>query len=240
MEIKNTLEVPVSDGTRMNAFLARPERPGRFPGLLVLQEAFGVNGYIRSVARRFAGEGFVAVAPELYHRKAPGFEGSYDDFQSVRPLLAAMTPEALEADLLAAYSWLDSDGQVQSGQIGCIGFCMGGRAAFTANALAPFKAAVSFYGAGIASQSLDKTPSLHAPMLFFWGGRDKNIPPEQIMQITQALREHKKTFTNVEFSDANHGFFCDVRASYDASASVQAWPLCLAFLKNHLASGKTG
>src|SRR5205823_12554121 len=97
-----TVSVKVSDGSEMRLYVARPEQP-RAPGLLVLQEAFGVNGHIRDVARRLAREGYLAVAPELFHRTAPpGFEGSYGDFGSIMPHMQALTPETLEADLRAA------------------------------------------------------------------------------------------------------------------------------------------
>src|SRR5271156_6055577 len=92
---KENVELTVADGTRMSAYVARPEQADLHPGLILLQEAFGVNHHIRSVAERFAAEGYVVIAPELFHRTAPpGFEGSYTDFPSVMPHLKAVTPEA--------------------------------------------------------------------------------------------------------------------------------------------------
>ena len=107
--VKEKVELAVSDGTRMAAYVARPESGGPHPGLLVFQEAFGVNHHIRNVCDRFGAEGYVAIAPELFHRTAPGFEGNYADFDSVRPHVQAVTAENAELDVRAAYEWLRSN-----------------------------------------------------------------------------------------------------------------------------------
>lgn len=107
---KEKVELAVSGGTRMSAYVARPEQLGPHPGLILLQEAFGVNHHIRSVAERFAAEGYLAIAPELFHRTAPpGFEGSYTDFPAVQSHVRAVTSEALELDARATYDWLRSN-----------------------------------------------------------------------------------------------------------------------------------
>jgi carboxymethylenebutenolidase len=224
--------IEVGDGTRMDAYHAKPQGGGRRPGLLVLQEAFGVNAHIRDVADRFAREGFVALAPELFHRTAPGFDGRYDDFASVMPHYQAMTTEGLSADLAAAHAWLSERGGVAADDVAAIGFCMGGRAAYLAASILPLKAAVSFYGGGIAPALLDRAPKLSAPILLVWGGLDKHIPPEQIASVTSALRAAGKPFVNAEFSDADHGFFCDARPSFHPASAAQAWALALQFLKS--------
>ena len=225
----------VADGTTMRGYLARPQDGAPHTGLLVFQEAFGVNGHIRDVTERFAREGYIAVAPELFHRTAPGFEGAYANFQAVMPHIMALTNQNLEADVGSAYEWLRADPGTQGQQIACIGFCMGGRVTFLTNALLPVKAAISFYGGGIAPSPigpglLSRAGDLHAPQLLFWGGLDKHIGPEQTHAVTEALRAAGKPFVNVEFSDADHGFFCDARSSYNPSAARQAWALTLTFL----------
>ena len=117
----------VADGTTMRAYMARPEPTGQRTGLLVYQEAFGVNEHIRDVTERFAREGYVAIAPELFHRTAPGFEGAYDKFETVMPHVRALTDQNLEADVRSAYDWLHADIRTQGQRIACVGFCMGGR-----------------------------------------------------------------------------------------------------------------
>jgi len=171
---KEKVEVLVADGTRMAAYVARPEQGGPHPGLLLFQEAFGVNRHIRSVSERLAAEGYVVIAPELFHRTAPpGFEGSYTDFAAVMPHLQAVTTEAAEMDIRSAYEWLRSTARVEPNEISSVGFCMGGRVSFLANTVVPLRAAVSFYGGGIAPGLLDRAAQVQAPSLLIWGGLDK-------------------------------------------------------------------
>jgi len=238
------VNLQVADGTSMRAYVARPQDSPPHAALLVFQEAFGVNAHIRDVAERFAREGYVAIAPELFHRTGPGFEGAYDNFEAIMPHIRALTDPGLEADVRAAYAWLGADPQAGTLPIACIGFCMGGRVSFLSNALLPVKAAVSFYGGGIAPNPhapgplsaglLGRTGDLHAPQLLFWGGLDKHIGPEQTHAVVDALRTAGKPYVNVEFSQADHGFFCDVRRSYHPESAKQAWALTLAFLNCHL------
>jgi len=223
--------INVADGSTMPAYVARPETGSPHPGIIVLQEAFGVNAHIRSVTDRLAREGYVAIAPELFHRTGPGFEGNYDDFTAVLPHMQAVTAETAEADVRAAFGWLQSQRFTQPDDICSVGFCMGGRISFLANSALPLRAAVSFYGGGIP-QFLDRAATLSGPMLLMWGDLDKHIPPEQRRQVIDALRQRGKTFANVEFSDADHGFFCDARASYQPQAARQAWVLMLEFLQS--------
>jgi carboxymethylenebutenolidase len=232
--VTEKIVLQVADGTPMNAFVARPAAPGKYPGMLVFQEAFGVNAHIRDVTERIAGEGYVAIAPELYHRTAPGFEGRYDDFPSVMPHARAVTDAGASDDIRAAFNWLQKDSQVVGDRIASIGFCMGGRISFLACATVALRAAISFYGGGIAPALLPRAAELKAPVLFFWGGLDKHIPAEQIRAVVDGCRTAGKAYVNVEISDADHGFFCDARASYNPAAAKEAWSLVLAFLDTHV------
>jgi carboxymethylenebutenolidase len=227
-----TVTLEVSDGTQMNAYVARPSEGDIHPGLLVFQEAFGVNAHIRDVTRRFAAQGFVAIAPELFHRTAPpGFEGSYSDFATVAPHMKAVTVDGATADAQAAFGWLKMQPDLSPNDISSIGYCMGGRISYLANSVLPLKRAISYYGGNIAPALLDRAASLHGPMLFFWGGLDKHIPPEQREQVVDALKQSGKKYVNVEISDADHAFFCDARPAYNARAAQLAWVLTLEFLK---------
>lgn len=229
---RDTLALPVGDGTTMAAYAARPDDTNPHPGIIVLQEAFGVNSHIRKVTDRLAGQGYVAIAPELYHRTAPGFEGNYQDFTSALPHARAVTLTTAEADLRAAFAWLRARPEVKNDEIFSAGFCMGGKISFLANSLLPLRAAVSFYGGGIAPELLDQAATLHGPMLLIWGGLDKHIKPEHRLAVTDALQAQGKIFVNVEFSNADHGFFCDERAAYQPQAARQAWSLVLEFLRS--------
>ena len=230
---KHTLAV--ADGSSMQAFVARPEEKGSFPGMLVFQEAFGVNAHIRDVTQRIAREGYVAIAPELFHRSAaPGLEVRYDDFPSAMPHMKALTEQGLSDDVRATYEWLRDSTHVVPDRIGSIGFCMGGRVSFLANATIELRAAISFYGGGIAPALLPHAANLHAPMVFFWGGLDKHIPQDQIRSVIDAVKAASKPFINVEISDADHGFFCDARPSYNPVAAKEAWSLVTSFLEAHV------
>jgi carboxymethylenebutenolidase len=109
---------------------------------------------------------------------------------------------------------------------------MGGKISFLSNSVLPLRAAISFYGGGIAQTLLDRAAKQAAPILLMWGGLDKHITAEHRRAVTEALAVQKKNFVNVEFSQADHGFFCDERPSYNPAAARQAWALVLEFLKS--------
>ncbi|MGH9558856.1 MAG: dienelactone hydrolase family protein [Bryobacteraceae bacterium] len=234
-----TVTLSISDGTSMRAFVARPAEKPR-AGMLVFQEAFGVNAHIRDVTQCFANQGYLAIAPELFHRTAPGFEGQYNDFNSAAPHMRAMTDAGTEADIRAAFDWVPKDLATAA-----VGYCMGGRMATLAALTVPLACGISYYGGGIAPNPtfpglLERLGAIQAPMLFFWGGRDAHLGPDKWQAVTNAMRTAEKPFVNVEFSEANHAFFNDARDSYNAAAAAEAWALTLAFLDRHLASESSG
>ncbi len=229
------IDISSADGSAMRAYAARPVGSGAPPVLLVFQEAFGVNAHIRQVAERFAGElGCLAIAPELFHRTASGFEGDYNNFAGVMEHVRALTEEGLTADFTGVYNWIRGQESVNSEAVGAVGFCLGGRAAFLCNSVLPLKAAVSYYGGGIAPGLLGRASAMHGPILLFWGGLDQHIGPEQTRAVSDALREAGKKYVAVEFSDAQHGYFCDVRPSYNPAAASQSWVLTVEFFKAYL------
>lgn len=238
------INLSVNDGTSMRAYVARPAGPAR-AGLIVFQEAFGVNGHIRDVTERFAAQGYLAISPELFHRTAPGFETGYTDFSLVVPHMKALTDDGLTADARAAFDWLQKEAKGLA--IGCIGYCVGGRTACLTAITSPVGCAVSYYGGGIAPGGMftpltDRIKDVKAPVLFFWGGKDGHIGADAVSAVEGAMRAAAKPYVNVVFSEADHGFFCDARASFNPAAAAQAWPLTLAFLEGHLsgASRKAG
>jgi carboxymethylenebutenolidase len=228
------ITLQVADGTSMTAYVAAPAEGAKAPGLLVFQEIFGVNANIREIAERFAKQGYVAVAPELFHRTAPGFDEAYTNLPACMPHSQALTPDGMIADARAAFDWLQMNPHVLPNAIASLGFCMGGRASFVANSAIPFKAAVSFYGGGIIPALLPRAEQQHGPVLFFWGGLDPLIPREQGRAVLDAMSAAKKPYMSVEFSDAGHGFFCDARASYKETAAKQAWEIAVRFLATNL------
>ena len=222
--------LPLGDGTILRAWVARPEGQSPQRGLLVFQEAFGVNAHIRDVTERFAGAGFLAISPELFHRTAQGFDGKYTDFATAMPHLQAITEQGLEEDVRAAFGWLERAGVGDNAA--AVGYCLGGRVAFLANSVVPLKAAASYYG-GFIPPLLGRAPRLSGPMLFFWDGLDQHIPEDQRTAVARGVREANKIFVDVTFSHADHGFFCDARASYPPAAAAQAWSLTQAFFDTY-------
>jgi carboxymethylenebutenolidase len=231
------VNLSVSDGTTMRAYVARPEGAPR-AGLMVFQEIFGINSHIRDVTERFAKQGYLAIAPELFHRTGPGFECGYSEAEMGEAFkhMGQATDAGLAADIKATYDWLQKN--FSSLPVAAIGYCMGGRTATLAAMTVPLACGISYYGGGIAPSQfnpglLDRLKEIKAPMLFFWGGLDHFITPEDVKKVTDGMRAAGKPFASVEFSDADHGFFCDQRGSYNATAAAEAWPLTLAYLEQH-------
>jgi len=230
------IEVPVDDGTKVDLYVARPtDEHDRQAGLLVFQEIFGVNAHIRDVCARFARLGYTAVAPDMFHRTAPLFEAAYTDF-SGRQHAQATSGEQRSADIRAAHGWVHKllCDRTDDVSIGAIGFCMGGGLAFRANATVPLKAAVSFYGGAMSNELVELAPAQHGRLLLVWGGKDPMITVDRRRASEDALSAADKTFTSIVFSDAQHGFFCDVRGSYDEIAAKESWALVTQFLAHHL------
>jgi carboxymethylenebutenolidase len=229
----NYVDLAISDGSTMAAYTALPKNTtGKSPAIILLQEAFGVNDHIKRVSDKYAEEGYVVISPELFHRTAPkGWEGAYNDFPSVMQHYGAVTNETLEADLKACFTWLTDREDVDAESIFSIGYCLGGRVSFLANAVLPLKAGVSYYGGGV-DQIADKAKDLHGKHLFFWGGLDQHIKDDSINTTIKAVEEADKEYINVKISYADHGFNCDARPSYNEAASKEALALTLAFLKN--------
>lgn len=236
MDIKaEFINLAVDDGSSMRSYVARPAGKAR-AGLIVFPEIFGINSHIRSVTERFGREGYLAIAPELFHRSGPGWESGYTDMAPAFAHMQQVTDAGLSADIRAAYDWLQKDtGGIATGSVG---YCMGGRVSTLAAMTVPLNCGISYYGGGIAPSPynpglLGRLNELKAPMLFFWGGLDTHIPQASAQTIIDTLRAEKKPYVNVEFSDADHGFFCDERGSYNAAASAVAWPMTLAYLESH-------
>ncbi len=234
----HTTRVQVPNGDlQIDAYLAQPDlaQPDGIesrPAVIVIQEIFGVNAHIRDVTERFARLGYVAIAPAIYQRLAPGFETGYqpEDVKLGRQYKEQTQVEELLSDLKATVSYLQTQPTVKPDAIGCIGFCFGGLVTYLAATLPAIKAAASFYGAGIpvwspggGSPTLSYTAAIQAKLYLFFGLEDASIPPEHIAQIEAALQSHGIDYEIFRYPGAEHGFFCDQRASYNPGAAADAW-----------------
>lgn len=227
-------DIPVKDGTTMRGFFAAPVAASRAPTVIVFQEIFGVNHHIQNIALRLAEAGFAAVAPELFHRSAPGLELPYTEVAKGRDEKSKLTPAQIEADIRAVHAWVQGRPECDPQAVGALGFCFGGNVAFQANAYLPLRAAVCYYGGGIAPDQLEKAARQHGPALFFWAGKDQYIPLGQREAVAAAMRAAGKDFVSIETSYADHGYHCDERGSYHPQAARESWAFTLEFLKSRL------
>jgi carboxymethylenebutenolidase len=234
-------EVTVPTGSeKMPCYVARPAAGGPYPGLAVVMEAFGLNGNIRSLADRFAAEGFVVISPNLYFRQPNNVVG-YDDLPGAIKLMGGLTDDRVAADMTAALNFLKGQTDVKE-KFGTTGFCMGGRVAFlTAVRNSDVYAAVPFYGGGMtrAGQPGGKAPvddaaNLKGPVLAYFGGKDAFIPVTEVDKFRDALNKAGKAAEIVLYADADHGFMCDERPSHHPEHAKEAFAKTVAFFKKNL------
>ena len=207
-------------------------------GIVVVQEAFGVNDHIEDVCRRFAAEGWLAVAPHLFHRSGDPKLG-YGDLAQVMPHMQELTFEGILTDIDAATDRIAEAG-IPLGKQGIVGFCMGGTVALVVGAERPIGAAVTFYGGGVTKGRfgfpalVDEAPKLQAPWLGLFGDLDKGIPVEDVEALRTAAATATVPTEVVRYAAAEHGFHCDVRDSYNADAATDAWVRTLNWFTEHL------
>ncbi len=239
------IQVPVHTDT-MPAYYAMPEQPGRLPVVLVIQEIFGVHEHIQDVCRRFAHEGFLAIAPELYFRQGdPAALSVVSDI--VSQIVSQVPDEQVLEDLDACLVWAGLHGG-NLAQVCVTGFCWGGRVTWLYAEHQPMvKAAVAWYGRLTAGHGpihnrhpLDVAATLKAPVLGLYGEKDAGIPVAHVRAMQKALalgNEHAQHSKVRIYEGADHGFFADYRPMYDPKAAQDAWVRCLAWLRSNMKPG---
>jgi carboxymethylenebutenolidase len=222
----------------MELYEATPDGPAR-GGLVVIQEAFGVNEHIRDVTRRAAAAGYHAVAPALFHR-AGGGSVDYGDSDGVMKLFDGVTADGILADVDAALAHL-RDAGYDDARVGCVGFCFGGWVSFLVAVRRAIGASVGFYGGGIVSEGrfglptfVDETASLKTPWLGLFGDDDHGIPVDDVERLREALRAAPVPTEVVRYPEAGHAFHNDVRDAYVPEAAADGWARTLAWLDTHL------
>jgi carboxymethylenebutenolidase len=206
-------------------------------GVVVLQEAFGVNDHIEDVCRRFAAEGWLAVAPHLFHRT--GDPKLPYDITVARPHMDALTADGVLSDVDAALAHLTDTDLAASGT-GVVGFCMGGAVALAVAAERDVGAAVTFYGGGVRegrfgfASGIELVSRLRAPWLGLYGDQDQAIPVADVEELRAATVAAGQPTEVVRYADAGHGFLCDQRASYHPEAAADAWGRTLEWLDRYL------
>jgi len=240
--VAGAVSIPVG-GFPMPAYRAMPaQRSGLLPVLLLVSEIFGVHEHIADVARRFAKQGYLAIAPELFVRQ--GDASAYTDMNLLIAELVSKVPDAqVLNDLDACVSWAAAEGG-DVARLGVTGFCWGGRVTWLFDAHnAAVKAAVAWYGK-LASPATELQPrrpvdvaaQLHAPVLGLYGGADPSIPLDTIDKMKSALAAGgpaSKASEIVIYPDAPHAFHADYRPSYRQAAAEDGWRRCLDWFRAH-------
>jgi carboxymethylenebutenolidase len=223
-DMSEVVKLQATDGHQLDAYVAAPSvKP--LGAVVVVQEIFGVNQHIRSVADRFAQEGFYAVAPALFDRVERGVELSDtgDGMQKGIALAQKINIDEAVKDVDAALQYA---GKATGKPAGVVGYCYGGTLAWlSATRLTP-AAAVGYYGGHISKFAQEKP---HAPVLLHFGTQDSHIPQDDIAKVQAAHPE-----VEICWYDAGHAFNNDTRASYNEKAAREAGARTLAFLKRHL------
>jgi carboxymethylenebutenolidase len=205
--------------------------------VIVVQEAFGVNDHIIDLCERLARDGYMAVAPHMFHRTGdPVF--AYDDFSSIFSHIEAMTMDGVMEDIDAAIGAI-SDSGVATSKIGIVGFCMGGSISMHVAATRDIGAGVGFYGGGIKGRwffpsQIDAVQHLRAPWLGIFGDKDQSIPVQDVEELREASKLSPNQVEIIRYKDADHGFNCDARASFHAESASDAWQRMLDWYDTYL------
>ena len=226
----------------VGGYLAYPKGK-KSPAVIVHFEIFGVNNHIESVCRRLAEAGYAALAPDYYWRLETK-TAPYSDLKAGFALAGTLKDEQILSDVASCIQYLQSKDFVVKDSIGTLGFCMGGKLAVLTAAANPqtIKAAVSFYGGGLAGENLRpgqlnpmiEAAKVKAPLLLFYGDKDMFIKAEHVEQFTGKLKELGKNFESKVYAGAGHGFFCDERPGHNPEAAKDAWGRVVEFLGKNL------
>ncbi len=239
--VAGEVQIDAADG-KIPAYFARPDKPGPFPTILVIEEIFGVHEYIKDICRRFAKAGYLAVAPELYARQGD-LSKMTDVAQILRDVISKAPDAQLMSDLDLTAAWAAKN-HGDPAKLAVTGFCRGGRATWLYAAHNPaLKAAVAWYGPiGGATSAiqpktvLDIADQIHCPLLGLYGGKDGSIPVDQVRAAEAKARAAGKTVEIVIYPDAGHAFHADYRPSYVKDAAEDGWQRALAWFKKYDAS----
>ena len=224
------------------AYRAHPDKNGKFPVVLVVQEIFGVHEHIKDVCRRLAKLGYFAITVELYYRQ--GDVTKFTDNQEIFAKVVNHVPDSqVMSDLDSAVVYADSTGRADTARLGVTGFCWGGRITWTYCVHNPkVKAGVAWYGRLVAPSKaalqpaypVDLAPHLKVPVLGLYGAEDASIPVAHVEQMRGALKAAcNATSEIVVYDGAPHAFYADYRPSYRKEAAEDGWKRMQAWLKQH-------
>lgn len=229
----STISIPSHDGQQFDAYLSLPPT-GRGPGLVIIQEIWGVNEHIKAVADQYALDGYVVLAPDVFWRQESNVNLKYDesDTKKAYQLMTNLDEANAVADLVSTAQALRARPEV-SGKVGSIGFCMGGRLSYQLAARGAVDAAVCYYGGGIQNH-LDKAPAVQGPILFHYAALDGHIPATAVAAVKKAFEGRANAQFHL-YEGADHGFNCWGRPMYEQRAAALARGRTLVWLSEQLA-----
>ena len=230
------------NGENMEGYLTQPEAEGKYPAVIVIQEVWGVNSHIQSVADRLPAQGYVGLAPAMFHREGPMTIGLHEEMQTALARAGRTTDDNVIADVQAAVDYLKAQPFVDGDKIGITGFCFGGRVSFlAASAISGLGASAVFYGGGMLQarggpgpSPLERAGDISVPVLGLFGEEDQNPKMEDVAAIEAELKRLDKTYEFHMYPGCGHGFHCDGRGSYRREAAVDAWGKALGWFNKHL------
>lgn len=240
-------EARIHSGDRtLEAYVARPKSTDLRGGVVVVQAIWGIDAQLRDVVRRFAAEGYLAVAPNLYTGIGPASADGQSDIDTYKTFAAKLVDATVDADLASAAAYARTQSQRPNLKIGVIGFCMGGAIALRQTVDTPtFAAASVFYGkvrygttgneGSITPIALAYADEMRVPTVGSWGEKDPSILAADVNALDAKLSSLGKPHDVHVYPEAGHAFFDDTRSSYVASAADDAWKRTLAWFAAHLA-----
>ncbi|WP_442782188.1 dienelactone hydrolase family protein [Collimonas fungivorans] len=225
------IDVKADDGT-FGAYLAIPHT-GKGPGIVLLQEIFGVNEHIRSVAEQYAADGYVVLVPDLFWRSGAHIELIYDEagWKRAVELMQATDFAKAQSDIALTVAALKARPELD-GKLAVIGYCFGGMLAYNTAANGLVDAAIAYYGGGIQNQ-LQRAGDINVPLLMHFGGADSHIPMAAVQSIAERFEDNDEVEVHI-YPGAEHGFNCSHRASYNQRAAAEAHGNSLTFLSDNL------
>ncbi|MBB3257179.1 carboxymethylenebutenolidase [Paraburkholderia bannensis] len=226
------IDIPSNDGQTFAAYLATPQY-GSGPGIVLLQEIFGINGYMRDMADLLAEEGYVVLVPDLFWRMTPGVNLAYEgaDLEQALQYNTRLDVDRAVQDVAATMAALRGLRQ-QVGKVGALGFCLGGKLAMLTAARTDVDCAVSYYGVGLDA-FLDEISAIRCPMAFHFAADDSLCPPP-VREAIQAEMSRNPLIDQYVYPDCDHAFATPERASYDKPAASMAWSRTVALLRKVL------
>ena len=236
-----------ADGNPITAYVAKPEGPGPFPGVVLIHHLPGWSELYIETARRFAHHGYIAICANLYQREGGGSDGNPDDVAAKVRADGGVSDAQMVGDTAAAVKWVRAQPEL-NGKVGLIGSCSGGRHAFIyACQKHDVDAVVEQWGGGVVMGAaelndkkpvapIDMTAGLSAPLLGIFGNDDRAPSPEQVDQHEAALKKAGKTYEFHRYDGAGHGFFYWHRPLYRAEQAMDAWGKIWTFFGKYLAA----